>query len=244
MPADPGQRWSEPRREPPERPRRRRRSWLVRALAIALVVSVAPVVIYRVVNPPLTPLMVMRKLADGEPVRMSWVPLPRISPALVHAVVASEDETFCRHHGFDWVQMGEAWHRLQSGHRMRGASTISMQTAKNVFLWPGRSLVRKGIEAYLTVLIELFWSKPRIMEVYLNVIEWGHGIYGAEAAARAYFGKPAAALSQQEAAVLAAVLPNPRRLSAPHPSAYVEERAATIRARMPGMAVPGTRGCD
>ena len=244
MRADPGQRWSEPRREAPEPPRPRRASWLVRGLALAVVLSVAPVAIYRGINPPLTPLMLIRKLGDGEPIRMAWVPLPRISPALVHAVVASEDEKFCRHHGFDWVQVNEAWRSFEKGHRMRGASTISQQTAKNVFLWPGRSLIRKGIEAYLTVLIELFWSKPRIMEVYLNVIEWGHGIYGAEAAARSYFGKPAAALSQQEAALLAAVLPNPRRLSAGNPTAYVEERAAAIRARMPGMAVPGTSGCS
>jgi len=239
-----GERWSEPRHQNSEPPRRRRPSRLVRFVAIAFALSLAPVVIYRAVNPPLTPLMLMRKLADGEPIRMSWVPLQRIPPALVRAVIASEDEKFCHHHGFDWVQMGEAWRRFKAGHRARGASTISQQTAKNVFLWPGRSIVRKGIEAYLTVLIELFWSKPRIIEVYLNVIEWGHGIYGADAAAHAYFGKPASALTAQEAALLAAVLPNPRRLSAQRPSAYVDERAATIRERMPGMAVPGVRGCS
>ena len=242
MRADPGQRWSEPRRSP-GKPPRRGRAWAFRVLLICCAVSVAPVAIYRGVDPPITPLMVMRKLADGEPIRKSWVPLRRIAPALVRAVVASEDEKFCGHQGFDWVQMGEAWRSFEAGRRPRGASTISMQTAKNVFLWPGRSILRKGIEAYMTVLLELLWSKQRIMEVYLNVIEWGPGIYGAEAASRTYFGKPSSALSAEEAALLAAILPNPRRLSAGRPTAYVEERAATIRSRMPGMLIPNSRSC-
>jgi len=242
MRAEPDSRWSPV--HPAERPRRRGWSLVRRILLVLFLVTVVPVALYRLVAPPVTPLMLIRYVSDGAPVRKIWVPLSRISPALVRAVVASEDEKFCVHHGFDWVQMQEAWHQFMVGHRRpRGASTISMQTAKNVFLWPGRSVLRKAIEAYFTVLIETLWGKPRIMEVYLNVIEWGRGIYGAEAAARTYFGHGAATLSPREAAVLAAVLPNPRKLSAVSPGAYVEGRAATIRARMPFMMVPTARGC-
>jgi monofunctional glycosyltransferase len=215
-----------------------------RLLLILFLLTLVPVLLYRLVPPPVTPLMLIRYVADGAPIRKTWVPLARISPSLVRAVVASEDEKFCIHHGFDWLQMREAWHQFVVGHRRpRGASTISMQTAKNAFLWPGRSLLRKGIEAYFTVLIETVWGKSRIMEVYLNVIEWGRGIYGAEAASRAYFGHGAASLSPREAAVLAAVLPNPRVLSAAAPSAYVEGRAASIRARMPAVLAPIPHGC-
>lgn len=222
----------------------RRRHLLLRVLLALVLVTLAPVVAYRFVNPPVTPLMLIRHFADGAPIHKTWEPLGRIAPALVRAVVSSEDERFCVHHGFDWVQMREAWRQFLAGRRRpRGASTISMQTAKNVFLWPGRSLLRKGIEAYFTALIEVVWGKPRVMEVYLNVIEWGPGIYGAEAAARAYFGHSAATLSAHEAALLAAVLPNPREMSPRRPSAYVEGRAAAIRARMPLMVVPGPRGC-
>lgn len=242
MRADPVQRWSDTRAKSPSPPRRGKGRF--RLLLVGLfVISIAPVAIYRFVPPPLTPLMVIRHFGEGEPIHQTWVPLERISPALVRAVIASEDERFCQHHGFDWAQITDAWRSFRAGRRARGASTISMQTAKNLFLWPGRSLLRKGVEAYFTAFIELLWPKRRIIEVYLNVIEWGHGIYGAETAARAYFGKPAAALSPSEAAVLAAVLPNPRRFSAARPSAYVEERAETIRSRMPAMAVPGPRGC-
>ena len=242
MRADPGSRWSVAR--PGAKPRRRGWGLARRVLLVLFLVTLLPVVVYRFVPPPVTPLMLIRAVVDRASIRKTWVPLSRISPALVRAVVASEDEKFCVHHGFDWVQMREAWHQFLVGHRRpRGASTISMQTAKNVFLWPGRSLLRKGIEAYFTVLIEALWGKPRIMEIYLNVIEWGRGIYGAEAASRAYFGHAAASLSPREAAVLAAVLPNPRVLSAAAPSGYVEGRAATIRARMPFMVVPVPRGC-
>jgi len=220
-----------------------RRLWRILAYiaAAVLLLPVFAVVAYRFVPPPMTPLMVIRA-ANGAPIRKHWVPLARISPALVRAVVASEDEKFCFHHGFDWDQLGDAWKDWRTGHALRGASTISMQTAKNLFLWPGRSFVRKGIEAYITVLLELFWSKQRIIEIYLNVIEWGNGIYGAEAASRLYFGKPASALTPREAALFAAVLPNPRRWSPAHPDAYIEDRAATIRARMPAMAVPSVGG--
>lgn len=208
----------------------------------ALLLPAFAVLTYRFVPPPITPLMVMR-WAGGAPIRQRWVPLARISPALIRAVVASEDEKFCFHHGFDWDAMDEAWKEWRAGRTPRGASTITMQTAKNLFLWPGRSFLRKGIEAYFTVLLELFWSKQRIIETYLNVIEWGNGIYGAETAARFHFGKPASVLTPREAALFAAVLPNPRRWSPDHPDAYIDERAATIRARMPAVAVPSARGC-
>jgi monofunctional biosynthetic peptidoglycan transglycosylase len=242
MRADPDSRWSAAR--PAAKPRRRGWSLLRRSLLVLFLLTLAPVALYRFVPPPITPLMLIRYVADGAPIRKTWMPLSHISPALVRAVVASEDEKFCVHHGFDWVQMREAWHQFVVGHRRpRGASTISMQTAKNVFLWPGRSVLRKGIEAYFTVLIEALWGKARIMEIYLNVIEWGRGIYGAEVAARTYFGHGAATLSPREAAVLAAVLPNPRTLSAAAPGDYVEGRAATIRARMSLVVVPASRGC-
>src|SRR4051812_19683438 len=192
--------------------------WLIVGLLLLPVPFVAA---YQFLPPPVTPLMLIRA-GEGEPMHHQWVPLTRISPALVRAVVASEDEKFCRHRGFDWVSLTQAWREYQDGKGMRGASTISMQTAKNLFLWPDRSLLRKGVEAYLTALIEFAWTKQRIMEVYLNVIEWGHGIYGAEAAARHYFNRPAASLSSDQAALLAAVLPNPRRLSAASPTSYLE----------------------
>jgi monofunctional biosynthetic peptidoglycan transglycosylase len=223
-----------------------RASWgrVARWLVVGLLALPVPfIAIYRFLPPPVTPLMLIR-MTEGEPLHKAWVPLARISPALARAVIASEDETFCRHHGFDWRQLDDAWRAYRAGRPLRGASTISMQTAKNLFLWPGRSFVRKGIEAYLTALIELMWNKPRILEVYLNVIEWGHGVYGAEMAARVHFHKSAAALSPREAALLAAVLPNPRRWSPERPDAYIEERTALILRRMASVEVPrATGGC-
>lgn len=223
------------------RPKRAGR-FVAYAVLAALLLPVFPIIAYRFVPPPITPLMVIRRF-EGEPIRQRFVPLARISPALIRAVVASEDEKFCFHHGFDWDALGAAWRDWRAGREPKGASTITMQTAKNLFLWPGRSILRKGIEAYLTALIELFWSKERIMEVYLNIIEWGNGVYGAEAAAHAHFDKPAAALTAREAALFAAVLPNPRRWSPEVATPYIEERAATIRERMPAVAVPTTSGC-
>ena len=229
-------------REDRLRPKRRVRRLVAYVLLAALFLPVLPILAYRFVPPPITPLMVIRRL-DGAPIRQRFVPLARISPALIRAVVASEDEKFCFHHGFDWDALGAAWRDWRAGREPKGASTITMQTAKNLFLWPGRSVLRKGIEAYLTALIELFWSKERIIEVYLNIIEWGDGIYGAEVAARAHFDKPAAALTAREAALFAAVLPNPRRWSPEAPTPYIEERAAIIRERMPEVAVPSAAGC-
>jgi monofunctional biosynthetic peptidoglycan transglycosylase len=225
-----------------QRGTRRLRRFAAYALLAALALPVLAILVYRFVPPPLTPLMVIR-WAEGAPIRQRYVPFDRISPALIRAVVASEDEKFCFHHGFDWDAETAAWKDWRAGREPKGASTITMQTAKNLFLWPGRSILRKAIEAYLTVWIELLWSKPHIIETYLNVIEWGDGIYGAEAAAEAHFHKPAAALSAHEAALFAAVLPNPRRWSPENATPYIEERAATIRARMPEVAVPSAVGC-
>jgi len=221
---------------------KRIRAILTAALLTVLLVPIPFVAGYRFLPPPVTPLMLIRA-AEGEPIQQKWVPLARISPWLPRAVIASEDARFCLHHGFDFEEIGAALERYRAGHRLRGASTLSQQTAKNLLLWPGRVFLRKILEAYITVLLELGWSKSRILEVYLNIVEWGPGIYGAETAAGTYFHKPAAALSRHEAALLAAVLPNPRVLSAGHPSAYVEERAATIEARMMQVEVPGTRAC-
>lgn len=203
---------------------------LAAILAIVLALPVLVIALYAVVPPPLTPLMVLRS-ADGASIRKSWTPLERIAPAVPRAVIASEDNLFCRHAGFDWQAIGEAAEDYVEGRRLRGASTISMQVAKNLFLWPGRDFVRKGVEAYLTVFVELLWTKRRIMEVYLNIAEWGDGIYGVEAAARAHFGKRASALTPREAALLAAVLPNPRAWSPARPSAYIAGRADTILGR-------------
>ncbi|HVA12546.1 MAG TPA: monofunctional biosynthetic peptidoglycan transglycosylase [Stellaceae bacterium] len=223
----------------PWRRARRIGLWVVLA---GLLLPMPFIIAYRFVPPPITALMAIRSL-EGAPLHRHWLPLDRIAPSLMRAVVASEDEKFCFHHGFDWQAIGAAWRDWRAGREPKGASTISMQTAKNLFLWPGRSILRKGIEAYLTVLIELFWDKHRIIETYLNVIEWGDGIYGAETASRIFFGKPAARLSPQEAALLAAVLPNPRRWSPARPDAYIAARAATIRARMADVTVPGVDGC-
>jgi monofunctional biosynthetic peptidoglycan transglycosylase len=206
---------------------------LLFALSGCLIGSVFLVMVYRVVPPPVTPLMLIRAV-EGRGITKSWQPLDEISPNLMHAVMASEDAKFCEHHGFDWDAIGEAWQRYRRGvGKLHGASTISMQTAKNVFLWPGRDWIRKGLEAYFTVLIELVWGKRRIIETYLNVVEWGPGIYGAAAAAQFYFHKPPNALNAEEAARLAAILPDPLKWSASRPDRYVAERATFIRDGMP-----------
>lgn len=207
------------------------------ALAPALLVAV-----YRIVPPPVTSLMLLRA-AQGEDMRQDWVPLTRIAPTLGRAVIASEDQKFCRHSGFDWQSLNESWEDWRAGRHARGASTLTMQTAKNLFLWPGRSVIRKGAEAYIALWIELLWPKARILEVYLNIAEWGPGIYGAEAASRQFFAKSAANLNAEEAARLAAVLPNPRRFSAGSPSGYTLERAAIIRLKMSAIPVADARGC-
>jgi monofunctional biosynthetic peptidoglycan transglycosylase len=204
---------------------------IVLGLLIVLLVPPALLLIYRFLPVPITPLMVIR-LVEGEGLHKAWVPLDATAPALPQAVVAAEDNRFCEHAGFDWRELGGQIDALLAGGRARGASTITMQTAKNLFLWPGGGFVRKALEAWLTPQIELLWPKRRIVEVYLNVAEFGPGIYGAEAAARAYFEKSASGLSAREAALLAAVLPSPRNWSPARPTAYLERRARTIRTRI------------
>jgi len=220
---------------------------LTRLLLLAtggfLIASILLVALYRVVPPPATPLMLIRA-AEGYGLTKSWRPLDAISPQLIRAVLAGEDQKFCEHHGFDWDAIHEAWRRYRrGGGGLRGASTASMQTAKNVFLWPGRDWVRKALEAYFTALIELAWGKERIIEVYLNVTEWGPGIYGAEVAAQYHLHKSARALSADEASRLAAILPDPLQWSASAPDRHVVSRAAFIREQMPDLplATPACR---
>ena len=186
-----------------------------------------------------TPLMFIRcyeQIAEGKSLKMKhhWVPLNKISPSLPMAVMASEDAKFMRHHGFDYQAIEHAAERNRKHPEKRklGASTISQQTAKNVFLWPGRSWVRKGFEVYFTALIELMWPKERIMEVYLNSIEMGDGIYGADAVAEEHFGTDALSLTKAQCALIAATLPNPRKFSSKNPSAYMRKRQARIMREM------------
>jgi len=227
------------RRHAPAGAANRTRGRLRRLARIALWVSggfiigsILLVALYRYLPPPGTPLMLFRR-AEGYGIHKSWTSFDHISANLVRAVIAGEDARFCNHHGFDWNAIETAWDRYRNRRgRLLGASTISMQTAKNVFLWPGRDWVRKAFEAYFTVLIETAWDKQRIMEVYLNVVEWGPGLYGAEAAARHYFQKPAAALTIGEAVRLAAVLPDPLNWSPLRPTRRVLARNAAIYSNM------------
>lgn len=212
------------------------------AVVVLVAVPLALTLLYRIVPPPLTPLMVIR-LVQGHGFDKDWVPLAEVSPHLRRAVIAAEDGKFCAHHGFDWDAIDNAIDRYESGGKVLGASTISMQTAKNLFLWPGRTFVRKGLEAYLTLYLEALWPKRRILETYLNVAEFGPGLYGAEAAARRHFGKAAAELSAREAALLAAVLPDPLDRSPSRPSTYVARRAALIDARADSVRLGADGAC-
>ncbi|AFL83582.1 monofunctional biosynthetic peptidoglycan transglycosylase [Belliella baltica DSM 15883] len=202
------------------------------------IISIGLTVVYKFVPVPVTPLMLIRvweqSLDDKKEVRLykNWESIDNISKHLPQAVVAAEDQKFMNHNGFDLEAMKKAWEGNKQGKRIKGASTISQQTAKNVFLWPGRNLVRKGLEAYFTILIEFIWGKERIMEVYLNVIEMGEGIYGAEAAADVFFKKSAGNLSRNEAALIAATLPNPRRWTPSRPTGYIYGRQAWILRNM------------
>jgi len=187
--------------------RRLKRLFLL-AVAAFMTLSITLVVLYGLVPPPITPLMVIR-LFQGEGINKDWVSYDEVSPNVFKAVIAGEDARFCEHLGFDLGAIRKALQHNKKSRRLRGASTITQQTAKNLFLWPSRGFVRKGFEAYFAVLLELFWDKRRILEVYVNVVEFGHGIYGIEAAAQAYYKKPAKDLTADEAARLAAVLPSP-----------------------------------
>lgn len=187
--------------------------------------SILSVIVFRFVPVPVTPLMLSRSMENGfTKWQHDWVPIEEISPNLQLTVVASEDQNFLNHSGFDFKAIEKAMEHNKKGKRMRGASTISQQTAKNVFLWEGRSWIRKGFEVYFTFLIELFWSKQRIMEVYLNSIEMGNGVYGAEAASQYWYKKSAKNLTLREAAGIAAILPNPRKFKARNSSGYIEGR--------------------
>ena len=210
---------------------------LLKLLLYALVIPIIVVVIFKWVPVPATPLMAIRyfeqKQTDQKSVwKHDWVPLEDISKNLQLAVICSEDQNFLKHRGFDIQAIEKAIDDNQKGKRTRGGSTISQQTAKNVFLWPQRSWLRKGMEAYVTILIELIWSKERIMEVYLNSIEMGNGVYGAEAAAQYWFKKPASKLSKSEAAAIAAILPRPLKYKANPPTAYIASRKLWIMKQM------------
>lgn len=217
--------------------------WIFYAFALILLLLVVVIDLYRFVRPPITSLMVIRSM-QGQPTIRQWAGNEDISPEMFRAVIASEDAKFCRHHGFDWQAMNEDYERYEEGvGKLRGASTISMQTAKNLFLWPGRTFLRKGLEAPITVILEAALPKRRIIELYLNIVEWGPGIYGVEAASQAAFHHSAKSLSRREAALLAAVLPSPLKSSAAHPSAYIERRVATIEARMADVPFQRPRIC-
>jgi len=197
-------------------------------LAVLLIAPPIAVLVYRFVPPPITILMIER-MAQGQGLEHQWVALSEMSPALPRAAVAAEDARFCEHHGFDFVAIRKALrHDERKPAAIRGGSTISQQTAKNVFLWPDRSWVRKGFEAYFTVLIEAIWGKRRIMETYLNTVEMGPGIYGVEAAAQHYFHVAARDVNPFQAARLIAILPSPLKWQVVDPGAYVRRRSGKI----------------
>ncbi|HLS81000.1 MAG TPA: monofunctional biosynthetic peptidoglycan transglycosylase [Steroidobacter sp.] len=205
-----------------------------------LVATGCVVLALRWIDPPTSAFMLRERAAAhqrGERLllRHRWASWENISAHAKLAVIAAEDQRFLQHHGFDLKSINQALAERNSGRRLRGASTISQQLAKNLFLWPAQSWARKGLEAYFTVLIETAWPKRRILEVYLNVAEFGHGVFGVDAAAEAYFGKPAAHLTAHEAALLAAVLPSPKRMRADRPSAYVRARQRWILEQMRGL---------
>lgn len=211
--------------------------YILKGIVLFLIVSVVSVVVFRWVPVPLTPLMLIRcveQKSDGKDMKLKhdWVSLEEISPKLQLAVVCSEDQNYLKHFGFDWGAIEKALKANEEGKKLRGGSTISQQTAKNVFLWPGRSYIRKLFEAYFTLLIEVFWSKERIMEVYLNSIEMGNGIYGAEAASQNWFNKKAKNLNKDESAAIAAILPNPLVYVANPPSSYITKRKNWIKQQM------------
>lgn len=214
--------------------RRKRFGFFLMSLGVLFVaLFLAPVtwvMLYRVIDPPGTMLM-MQRAAEGEDIRHDPVRITQMSPHIVRAVIAAEDARFCTHDGFDIEAIQDAMRSNAEGGRLRGASTISQQTAKNLFLWPARSWLRKGMETYFTALIEFMWPKRRIMEAYLNAAEWGDGIFGIEAAAQARFGVSAAELTPLQAARLAAVLPNPNTYRADTPGPYVRRQSASIVAR-------------
>jgi len=215
----------------PSRPVRFAMRCVAFALVAWLLLSVGAVLALRFVPPPLTAMMLEQPRPLHE-VRYDWRDRRQLAPTIARAVIASEDQRFLAHHGFDFDQLQIAIDEYRAGDELRGASTITQQVAKNLFLWSGRSFARKGLEAYFTVLLEVCWPKQRILEVYLNVVELGDGVFGVEAAARRFFGVSASALSAEQAALLAAVLPNPHKLLVDRPSSYVRSRQSWILGQM------------
>ena len=211
--------------------------FIIKIVFWLVVFSIAIVILYKWVPVPITPLMLIRNVEQIQSnkkiiLKHDWVPIEEISKNLQIAVICSEDQNFLIHNGFDVEAIEKAIDHNKKGKRIRGASSISQQTAKNVFLWPQRSWFRKGLEVYFTFLIELFWSKERIMEVYLNSIEMGNGIYGVEEASKYWFKKPAIKLNRNEAAAIAAILPNPLRFKANPASNYIQGRKNWIVRQM------------
>lgn len=205
---------------------------VIKALGILAVLPFVLTLIYAVVPPPVSNVMVER-LLTGNGLKKDWVGIDQMSPALAAAVITSEDARFCSHHGVDWIEMQGVVEDVLDDEEgpVRGASTISMQVAKNLFLWDGRSFIRKGLEMPLALWMDLVWTKRRMIEVYLNIVEWAPGVYGAEAASQFHFKKPASKLSRREAALLAAVLPNPIKRQAGKPSKKVQKIANRIQFR-------------
>lgn len=220
---------------------------IVRAVTAFFVVTIGLVVLYKFIPPPFTPLMVQRKteaVFSGEEhtaVHYDWVSYDEISPMVFQAVIAAEDKKFVNHSGFDWdsIERAMKYNKRKQGKKVRGASTISQQVAKNVFLWPGRDWIRKGLEAYFTVLIEFIWGKQRILEVYVNIVEQGHDkgntVFGVGASSAYFFGTTPNKVSRDQAALMAAVLPSPRRYSIAQPSKYVSGRRSFISKQMGGI---------
>lgn len=229
------------------RAKTRKRRPLLTLLLILALIPIGGVVLHRFV-PPLFTILMVQQAAGGQGMDYRWRSLDHISPRLVEAVIAAEDARFCQHHGFDVEAIQKAMEaneraEQRGSDKRRGASTISQQTAKNVFLWPSRDWVRKGLEVGYTGLIEAVWGKRRIMEMYLNVAEWAPGVYGAEAASQHWFNKSAENLTAREAARLAAILPSPRRYRAADPGPYVRRRASRIQAAMGTVRQQGLDAC-
>lgn len=206
--------------------------YIFRLLLTLFIITILWVAVYAFVPVPGTPLMLARYFGEDVPINHTWTPLEEIAPDMQLAVIAAEDNRFVLHNGFDWEEIEKARKEAEKGKKLRGASTISQQTAKNVFLWHGRSWVRKGLEAYFTTLIEFMWGKERIMEVYLNSIETGEGLYGIATVAQANFGKKPGELTREECALIAATLPNPRRYSSKKPGKYIQKRKRAIMKNM------------
>lgn len=212
--------------------------WFKKILIYFFIASILSVIAFRFVPPPFTPLMLVRLVEQAiDPkkelrLQKTWLGFDEISPNMMQAVIAAEDQNFMNHFGLDFAAMKKAYKNNARGKRIKGGSTLTQQTAKNLFLWQGRSYFRKGLEAYFTVLMEVFWSKKRIIQMYLNIVEMGDGIYGIEAAAQYYYKKSAADLSPTQAATIAAILPNPRRWSASKPTGYIVQKRNWILRNM------------